>query len=176
MKTSETTSNCQVIQTSVKNCVTLNKGNTCYINATLQCLSTMVQFWSSFNFSVILKTRSPYVSSFVKIIVFLKSSKSAIDRSQFLRFLKQVLVKSGRPYFNIFQQQVAGKVLACILDELCDFILALDLVQVNTKVIIDCLSCHQSIDNEDFFDHLSAVFFRFIFNARTSFRRQFFFV
>ena len=39
-----------------------------------------------------------------------------------------------------------------ILDELCgDFILALDLVQVKTRVTIDCLHCHQSIDNEDSF-------------------------
>ena len=75
----------------------------------------------------------------------LKSSKSAIDPLQ-------VLVKSGRPYFNIFEQQDAGEILACILDELCgDFIRALDLVQFKTKVTIDCLSCHQSIDNEDSF-------------------------
>ena len=39
-----------------------------------------------------------------------------------------------------------------ILDKLCgDFILALDLVQVKTRVTIDCLHCHQSIDNEDSF-------------------------
>ena len=82
----------------------------------------------------------------------LKSSKSAIDSSQFLRFLKQVLVKSGRPHFNIFEQQDVREILACFLDELCgDFILALDLVQVMTRVTIDCLSCHQSIGNEGSF-------------------------
>ena len=111
----------------------------------------MVQFWSSFNaFS---KTFS-FVSSFVKMFL-LKSSKSTIDPSQFLRFLEEVLVKSGRLHFNIFEQQDVGEILACILDELCgDFILALDLVQVKTKVTIDCLSCHQSIDNEDPFSIL----------------------
>ena len=83
---------------------------------------------------------------------FKKSSKSAIHPSQFLRFLKQVLVKSGRPYFNIFEQQSTWEILACILGELCgDSILALDLVQVKTRVTIDCLSCQQSIDNEDSF-------------------------
>ena len=97
------------------------------------------------------KTLPPFVSSFIKMF-FLKSSKSAIEPSQFLRFLKQVLVKSGRPYFNIFDQQDAEIIMACVLDELCgDFILALDLVQVKTRVTIYCLSCHQSIDNEDSF-------------------------
>ena len=98
------------------------------------------------------KTLPPFGSSFIKIMFLLKSSKSAIDPSQFVRFLKQVLVKSGRPYFNIFDQQDAEIIMACILDELCgNFILALDLVQVKTRVTTDCLSCHQNIDNEDSF-------------------------
>ena len=46
----------------------------------------------------------------------------------------------------------AREILACILDELCgNFILALDLMQVKTRVTIDCFSCHQSIDNQDSF-------------------------
>ena len=61
-------------------------------------------------------------------------------------------VKSRRPHFNILEQQDPGKILVCILDELCsDFILALDFVQVKTTVAIDCLSRHESIDNEDSF-------------------------
>ena len=80
----------------------------------------------------------------------LKSSKSAIDPSQFLRFLKEVLKKFGRSHFKIFEQQDAGKILTCILDELCGyFILALDLVQFKTRVTIDCLSRHKSIYSED---------------------------
>ena len=76
-KTSKITSNCQAVQASVKNCGILNKGNTCYINATLQCLSTFVQFWSNFN--GVSETLSPFVSSFIKIMSFLKSSKSALN-------------------------------------------------------------------------------------------------
>ena len=84
-------------------------------------LDTIVQFWLSFN--TVSKTLSPFVSAFVKIMSRVKSSKTAID-PQFLMFLKQVLVKSGRPLFNIFEQQDAGGILACILDKLCgDFIL-----------------------------------------------------
>ena len=138
-KTTKITLDCEAIQASVKNCGILNKGSTCYINATLPSLSTMVQFCSNFN--AVSETLSPFVSSFVKIMSLLKSSKSAIDPSQFLRFLKQVLVKSGRPYLNIFEQQDAGKILACFSDELCgDSILTLDLVQVKTRVTTDCLA------------------------------------
>ena len=109
-----------------------------------------MQFWSSFN--AVSKTLSPFVSSFVQIMYLLKSSKFVIDPSQFLRIPKQVLVKSGRPLFHIFEQQDAREILACILDELSgDFILALDLVQIKTRVIIDCLFCHYMIDNENSF-------------------------
>ena len=125
-KTSKIISNCQAIRVSVKNYGILNKGNTCCINATIHCLSTMVQFWSSFN--AVSKTLSPFVSFFVTIMSLLISSISATGPSHFLRFLKQVPVKSRRLHFNILEKQDAREILACILDELCgDFILALDL-------------------------------------------------
>ena len=122
------------------------------------------------------KTLPPFVSSFIKMFL-LKSSKSAIEPSQFLRFLKQVLVKSGRPYFNIFDQQDAEIIMACILDELCgDFILALDLVQVKTRVTTACLAIRVLtmkvlLSSFSFHSKHSADFFRFIFNTSTFFRR-----
>ena len=67
-KTSKITSNCQAIQEYVKNCGILNKANTCYLTATLQCLTTMVQFW--LRFSAVSKRMSPFVSSFVKKCLF----------------------------------------------------------------------------------------------------------
>ena len=93
----------QTVNQSVKICGILNKGNTSCINTTLQCLRTSVQFWSSCNF--VSKTLSHFVSFFVKIMSLLKSHKSAIEPSQFFRLLKQMLVKSGKPHFNIFEQQ-----------------------------------------------------------------------
>ena len=72
-------------QTYVK-CGLLNKGNTCYINASLQCLSTMEQLWSNFTFCN--NSLSSFTSSFVIIMSLLRSSKSSLDPSQFLRFLQ----------------------------------------------------------------------------------------
>ena len=83
----------------------LNKGNTCYINSVIQCLSTVPELWS--NISTNLNNRTTFFSSFLKVMSLLKTSKSPLDPSQFLRFLKQVLIKSGRADFNIFQQQDA---------------------------------------------------------------------
>ena len=82
------------------------------------------------------------MSSFVKMSLLI-SYKSAKHPSQFLSFLKQVLVKSGRPHFNIFEQQDAREFLASIVDELYGYF-----------ILAYCSSWHQSLDNEDFFTTL----------------------
>ena len=67
-KTSKIPLDSEAIQASVKNCGVLNKGNTIYINAALQSLSTMVQFWSNSN--AVSKRLSPFVSSFKNNVSF----------------------------------------------------------------------------------------------------------
>ena len=49
----------------------VNKGNTCCVNASVQCLSTMVTFWS--NFSAHRKKLSQLVAAFVKIMSLLQT-------------------------------------------------------------------------------------------------------
>ena len=80
------------------NCGLLNKGNTYYINSSLQCLSTMEQLWSNFTFCN--NSPSPFTSSFVRIMPLLRSSKSPLDPSQFLCFLQGVFTKSGKSNFS----------------------------------------------------------------------------
>lgn len=105
-----------------------------YTHLSKTALDTIVQFWLSFN--TVSKTLSPFVSAFVKIMSRVKSSKTAID-PQFLMFLKQVLVKSGRLHFNIFQQQDAGGILDFISDELCgNFMCYCKLLQVRIRLTI----------------------------------------
>ena len=68
----------ELLQT-VMNCIMLNKGNTCYINALLQSFNSMVKLWTSF--SLDLDTLSPFVSSFVRTTSMLKSKQFKIHPS-----------------------------------------------------------------------------------------------
>ena len=108
----------------------------------------MTQFWSNLNLhSAIL---SPFASSFVKLMSLLKSSKSALDPSHFLRHLKQIILKSGRPDFDIFQQQDAAEILLCVLEELCgESILAQDSINVQVRKSITCTTCQQESVSEE---------------------------
>ena len=72
-------------------CGLINKGNTCYMNASLQCLSTMVKFCSIF-FAYTNKLPQ-FVAAFVKIMSLLQTSKGALDPSYFLKCLKQIISK-----------------------------------------------------------------------------------
>ena len=129
-----------------------NKGNTCYINSCLQCLSVMPEFWSCFSN---LPRLSPFVSSFLRIMTMLTSSKASVDPSQFLRFLEQVLRKSGKSDFNLFQQQDACEILSCILDELWgESPTATNLTKVHLKNTITCNTCLENNIHEDPFSIL----------------------
>ena len=94
------------------NCGLLNKGNTSYINASLQCHLLL-------NFTFCNNSLSPFTSSFVRIMSLLRSSESPLDPSQFLQFLQGVVTKSGKPNFSLFQQQDAAEILSCIFEEFC---------------------------------------------------------
>ena len=59
----------------------LNKGKTCYINASLQSFSPMIKLWS--NFSLHSDSFSPIILSFAQTMSMLRSIKTALDPSQF---------------------------------------------------------------------------------------------
>ena len=82
------------------NCGLVNKDNTCYVDASLQCLSTMGKFWS--NFSVHTNELLQFVAAFVKIMSLLQTSKGALDPSYFLKYLKQIISKAGNAAFDLY--------------------------------------------------------------------------
>ena len=51
---------------SIFNCGLKNRGTTCYINASLQCFSTMDRLWSKI--SLLSNKLSPFINSFVKLM------------------------------------------------------------------------------------------------------------
>ena len=109
----------------------INKGNTCYINSVLQCLSVVPEFWANNSHSS--RNQSNFFPSFLKIMALLKTSKAPLDPSQFLRYLKQIVIKSRRNEneFNIFEQQDACEILSCILNGFCsDSVPALNLIKI----------------------------------------------
>ena len=125
-----------------------NKGNTCYINASLQCFSTMEYLWS--NISLLNNNLPPFINSFLRLMSLLRSSKAALDPSQFLRHLKVVLIRSGKSDFNIFSQQDAGEILSSILIELCSFSPhAQQALYHSLRNEITCNSCLNSSINEE---------------------------
>ena len=99
------------------NCGILNKENTCYINASLQSFRSMVKLWA--NFSLYTDTLSPFVSSFVRTMSMLRSRKADLDPTQFLCCLENIVVKSGKEGFDLFQQQDASEVMSCAIEESC---------------------------------------------------------
>ena len=111
-----------------------------YLNASLHCLSTMEQLWSNFTFCN--KSLSPFTFSFLRIMSFLRSSKSCLDSSQFLRFWQGVVTKSGKPNFSLFQQQDAAEILSCICKEFCfESLLTQHMLMFKLRNKITCNTC-----------------------------------
>ena len=133
---------------SYKNCRIFNKGNTCYLNACLQCLSTMVSFWS--NLTMCTSQVSPFTLSFVKIMSLLRSSKGPIDPSHFIKLFQRLVTDSGKVDFNVFQQQDAAEALTYILEELSSISpSANNIVEKSFRVTITCQKCNQDNLKED---------------------------
>ena len=69
----------QPLLNPVSNVGLVNKGNTCYINSSVQCLSVMPEFWSKL--SSCSERQSSFLSSFLKLMSLLKTSKTPLDPS-----------------------------------------------------------------------------------------------
>ena len=108
----------------------------------------MIPLWSNLSFHH--PNLSPFISSFVKIISLLKTSKATLDPSHFLQRLHQLITKSGNTQFQLFAQQDAAEMLTYILDAFCsESVNAKNMLITNTRQLITCNICQQTSLTEE---------------------------
>lgn len=116
----------------------LNKGNTCYINVSLQHFTPMIKLWS--NFSLHSDTFSPFVSSFVRIMSKLRSSIGSIS---IFALFTECCYKSGTCDFNLL-------LISCILEELyLESPHAQDTLRTTLKNQVSSNNCYVHLSNEE---------------------------
>ena len=80
----------------------------------------------------------------------LQTAKVALDPSYFLKYLKQIISKTGNPTFDLFSQYHAAKILSYILGELYgESIHASESTRIRVRQIISCTMCQQYPSTED---------------------------
>ena len=80
----------------------------------------------------------------------MRSSKSPLDPTQYLRFLHGIVTKSGKPNFFLFQQQNAAEVLSCIFEEFCvEFLHVQHMLRFKLRYDITCNTCFNDRSNEE---------------------------
>ena len=92
----------------------VNKGNTCYANAILHSLNAVSKFCHVL--SSISNGNNKLSNALLKIFYKLRTSKTVVDPSAFLKSLSDV-IKSGNTHFEISSQQDAPEVLLHLLGE-----------------------------------------------------------
>ena len=118
-----------------------NKGNTCYVNAILQSLSTIPHFWSQqLSESGII---SPFARSLSNNLSLLKKRSSPVDPSDFLRALQNLVSISRHTPFNVNTQQDAPEIFQIIINELKESsVVADDALSSSLRTTTSCEHCH----------------------------------
>ena len=107
----------------------------------------MIKLWS--NFSLHSNTLSQFILSFVKTMSMLRSRKTVLDPSQLLHCLQNVLIKSGKFNFNLFQQQDGSEIISCILEELCvESPHGQDILRTTLKNEVSYNNCYEVLPNK----------------------------
>ena len=123
----------------------INKGNTCYVSAILQCLSVLPDLWPSNP-----PKNSSFILSLNKMLHHLHSCKSHLDPSPFLKSLENVLIKAGKGPIDIFSQQDVVEILEVVLQEIAESsLLGNEVFNIKSLTRITCHNCVQENLIED---------------------------
>ena len=123
----------------------VNLGNTCYLNAILQALSSAWEIWTPIPSA---EDKSSLVRSLHSFLKLMKSSSVKMIPKQVLACLGSHISKSSGKPFALNSQQDVPEILSYILNELlsCSSI-SLDHISVAVKESVSCTSC-QSIKTD----------------------------
>ena len=123
----------------------INKGNTCYMNSILQSLSVLTSYCASVFDLSHLSDHHPLVSSFLRVMFLLRSSKNTIDPSCFLDAFSQHMTNSGRVNFQINSQHDAAEMLELLLDYFSALsVTTKEILGLTVRSIKTCHSCLSS--------------------------------
>ena len=127
----------------------INKGNTCYANSILQALKVIPTMWCQWASES--SSLSPLVKSIVLNMSLLsRSSRAAIDPSNFLRALQCKMSSIRKDPFNFNSQQDVLEILGVVLEELKgDSSLVENVFPITLRTTITCNTCFCSSIKED---------------------------
>ena len=122
----------------------LNKGKTCYINASLQSFSPMIKLWS--NFSLHSDSFSPIILSFAQTMSMLRSIKTALDPSQLC--LGYIMLLSSLENVILICSKSRMQVRLCLIyEELCvESPHVRDMLRTTLKNHVPCYNCFEVLN------------------------------
>ena len=94
----------------------INKGNTRYLSAILQCTLTTDEIWATFSDNT--DPVSPLIHSILKFYGMQFKNKMVLDPSLLLKSASNVIAKLSGTDFNLHQQQDAGEILEYLLQSI----------------------------------------------------------
>ena len=128
------------------NCGLQNKGNSCYINASLQNFSSMIELWS--NFSLHSDTLSLFVLSFVQTVSMLRSSKTVSVSLNFCVVYRVMLLSLENVILIYFNSRMQIRLCLACWKNCVELPHVQDMLRTAWKNQVSCNNCFEILLND----------------------------